>query len=314
MGFARSLHCDYLGLADFESRWRDLAARAGARESQAGVSVQGRPLWRFDLGSRDPSAPSVLLTALIHGVEVIGSVTLMDVVARLIAEGGAPEGARFVVMPMVNPDGFANNMDRLSRGYSAHQRKNANGVDLNRNFPIVGNARPWHPFSGSAYRMMPHYRGPHPLSEPESRAVHDVAMEIRPRLALGFHSFGNMLLYPWAHCRQANPRLPLYRQLAGGFSRALGNVPYRCRQAVDWYPTLGDLDDWLDVQFKTLALTVEVGGLDRRLLDPRRLFNLFWWMNPTRILSTVANVSPGVLGLLRAGLNPAAFAGSPSLA
>jgi carboxypeptidase T len=313
VGFVSSVHGHYLGLADFESRWRDLAARVGARESQAGTSVQGRPLWRFDFGSRDPGAPAVLLTALIHGVEVIGSVTLMDVASRLIAEGGLPDGARFTVMPIVNPDAFATNMDRLARGHSAHQRKNANGVDLNRNFPIVGNAKPWHPFSGSSYKMMPHYRGPHPLSEPESRAVHDVAVEIRPRLAVGFHSFGNMLLYPWAHCRQENPRLPLYRKLAVGFSRAVGKTPYRCRQAVDLYPTLGDLDDWLDVQFSTLALTVEVGGLDRRLFHPRRLLNPFWWMNPTRILSTVANVSPGVVGLLRAGLNPAALLPSPSV-
>jgi carboxypeptidase T len=306
VGFAASVQGDYLGLADFESRWRELAAKAGARETEAGRSVQGRPLWRFDFGSRDPGAPAVLLTALNHGVEVIGSVTLLDVVARLLADRRIPERARFTVMPIVNPDAFANNMDRLARGHSAHQRKNANGVDLNRNFPIVGDARSsWHPFSGSSYRFMPHYRGPRPLSEPESRAVHDVAMEIRPRLAVGFHSFGNMLLYPWAHCRKANPRLPLYRQLAAGFSGAMGQVPYRCRQAVEFYPTLGDLDDWLDVQVGTLALTVEVGGLDRRLLDPRRLFNVFWWMNPTRILGTVANVSPGVLGLLRAGLNPA---------
>ncbi len=277
--------------------------------------MEGRPLWRFDFGSRDPNAPSVLLTALIHGVEVIGSVTLMDVAARLVADGRLPENARFVLMPIVNPDAFANNMERLARGRGAHQRKNANGVDLNRNFPIVGDARPsWHPFSGSSYKVMPHYRGPHPLSEPESRALHDVALEVRPRLAVGFHSFGNMLLYPWAHCRQANPRLPLYRKLAAGFSRTMGSVPYRCRQAVDLYPTLGDLDDWLDVHLDTLALTVEVGGLDRRLLDPRRLFNLFWWMNPTRILSTVANVSPGVLGLLHAGLNPAALAPAPSSA
>jgi predicted deacylase len=297
---------EYLGLADFESRWRDLAARAGGRETEIGRSVEDRPLWRFDFGSRDPRAPAVLLTALIHGVEVIGSVALMDVVARLVADGGLPEGARFVVLPIVNPDAFAANMDRLSRGHSAHQRKNANGVDLNRNFPIVGSARPWHPFSGSAYRFMPHYRGPRPLSEPESQAVHQVASQLRPALAVGFHSFGNMLLYPWAHCREANPRLPLYRNLAGGFSAALGGVPYRCRQAVDLYPTLGDLDDWLDMRFGTLALTVEVGALDRRLLHPRCLFNLFWWMNPTGILSTVANVSPGVLGLLRAGLQPSA--------
>jgi hypothetical protein len=48
-------------------------------------------------------------------------------------------------------------------------------------------------------------------------------------------------------------------------------------------------------------------------LHPRRLLNPFWWMNPTRILSTVANVSPGVVGLLRAGLNPAALLPSPSV-
>jgi predicted deacylase len=264
--------------------------------------VQGRPIWRFDLGSRDPGAPTVLLTALIHGVEVIGSVTLLDVVSRLAADGELGQSARFVVLPIVNPDAFAANMDRLQRGRPAGQRKNANGVDLNRNFPVVGSARSWHPFAGSSLPFMPHYRGPRPLSEPESRAVHDVAVEVRPQLALGFHSFGNMLLYPWAHSRTPNPRLSGYQLLAGGFSAALGHVPYRCRQAVDLYPTVGDLDDWLDVTFATLALTVEVGGLDRRLFHPLRLLNMFCWMNPTRILATVGNVSPGVLGLLDTGL------------
>ena len=300
---------EYLGLDEYERRWRELAAQAGAREIQAGQSVEGRPLWRFDLGSRDPAAPVVLLTALIHGVEVIGSLSLMDAVIRLTADSQLLENARFVVLPVVNPDAFSANMDRLARGHSAHQRKNARGVDLNRNFPIVGQGRHWHPFSGSSYEFMPHYRGPHPLSEPESRAVHDVALEVRPTLAVGFHSFGNMLLYPWAHCREANPRLSRYRSLAGGFSAALGGVPYHCRQAVELYPTLGDLDDWLDVRFGSLALTVEVGALDRRLLHPRRFLNMFWWMNPTRVLSTVANVSPGVLGLLRAGLTPASALG-----
>ena len=298
------LHGNYPKLGEFEDQWRELAARVGATETEAGRSVEGRPLWRFDFGSRDPEAPAVLLTALIHGVEVIGSMTLLDVIARLATEQGLCQSARFVVMPIVNPDAFAANMSRLQRRRPAGQRKNANGVDLNRNFPVVGLSRPWHPFSGSSHRLMPHYRGPHPLSEPESRAVHDVAVEIRPRVAVGFHSFGNMLLYPWAHCRVANPRLPDYRQLARGFAAALGQVPYRCRQAVDLYPTVGDLDDWLDITFSTLALTVEVGGLDKRLFHPLRFLNMFCWMNPTRILSTVGNVSPGVLGMLAAALSP----------
>jgi carboxypeptidase T len=290
---------------ELETAWRDLAASSGGQETIAGRSVEGRPLWRFDLGSRAADAPTILLTALIHGVEVIGSLALLDSLRALAADGGLlRERARLVVLPIMNPDALAANMDRLEGGHAAGQRKNANGVDLNRNFPTVGDPGTllFHPFSGSGLRFSPHFRGPRPLSEPESLALHDVATEVRPQAALGFHSFGNMLLYPWGHTRAANPRAGAYRRLTTAFSSVLRTIPYRCGQAIDFYPTVGDLDDWLDDRFGTLALTVEVGNLDRRLWHPRRLFNAFCWMNPSRIEATVRNVTPGVLNLLGAAV------------
>jgi carboxypeptidase T len=297
------LHGDYPGLGELEDRWRGLAARLGGRESVAGRSAQGRALWRFDLGCGDPAAPAILLTALIHGAELIGSLALFDAVAALgRAGGGVLGGARVVVMPLVNPDALAANMDRLARGRIAYQRCNGRGVDLNRNFPFVGRGRSWHPLSGSRFRWSPYHRGPHPLSEPESCAVAAVAAEVRPCLALGFHSFGNLLLFPWAHSRTPNPRFARYRQLAHAFVGAATAIPYRFRQAIDFYPTIGDLDDWLDASFGTLAMTVEVGGLDRRLWNPRRLFNPFCWMNPLAIGDTVANAAPGTVELMQAAL------------
>lgn len=293
---------------DLERSWRELAAAAGGRERVVGHSVEGRPLWRFDLGCRDAGAPTVLLTALIHGVEVIGSLALLDALRTLHGDGGLlRERAHLVVLPIMNPDALAANMDRLERGRTAGQRKNARGVDLNRNFPAVGDprTRSFHPFSGSRLSFSPHFRGPHPLSEPESRALHDVAAEIRPQAALGFHSFGNMLLYPWGHTRAANPRAPAYQRLTTAFSSLLRAIPYRCGQAIDFYPTVGDLDDWLDATFGTLALTVEVGNLDRRLYHPRRLFNAFCWMNPTQIEATVRNVTPATLHMLTTAIRPA---------
>lgn len=291
----------YSTAPEFEAQWRDIAATAGARESICGRSVEGRPLWRFDMGSRAPDAPVIMLTALIHGVEMIGSVALLDVVSRLATDDrGLFDRARVVVVPMVNADALANNMDRLHRGRIAFQRKNANGVDLNRNFPSVAAIAPRHPFAGSTWRWSPHYRGPAPLSEPESRAVRDVAMEARPSMAVGFHSFGNLLLYPWAWTRALNPRFPRYKGLARSFVNALEDGPYRCRQAIEYYPTVGDLDDWLDATFGTLAFTVEVGGLDRRLFNPRRFINPFCWMNPVNVEGTVRALSPGVVGLLTA--------------
>jgi carboxypeptidase T len=301
-----ALHGDYPALAELEDRWRGLSARLGGGESVAGQSVEGRPLWCFELGSRSPSAPTILLTALIHGVELIGSIALFDAVQALARTGGPVlDEARLAVMPIVNPDALANNMDRLARGRIAFQRRNARGVDLNRNFPAVGRGRSWHPFSGSRLRWSPYHRGPFALSEPESRAVVDVASRVRPRLALGFHSFGNLLLFPWAHSRAPNPRLPSYQRLAAAFVQATAAIPYRFRQAIDFYPTIGDLDDWLDSSFGTLALTVEVGALDRRLLHPRRFINPFCWMNPSAIGPTVSNTAPGVVGLMRSALVPA---------
>jgi hypothetical protein len=291
----------YVDATVFEQRWRELVARLGGRETVAGRSVEGRPLWRFDLGvpSDGTGAPRVLLTALIHGAELIGSVALLDAVAQLgFAGGPVLERAHVVVMPIVNPDALANNMERLRSGRIAYQRCNANGVDLNRNFPVAeGAPRSLHPMAGSGLRASPYYRGRHPLSEPESRAIADVASALRPELALGFHSFGNLLLYPWAFSRAPNPRLPRYARLAEVFLRKLPHAVYRCRQAIDWYPILGDLDDWLDITFGTTAFTVEVSNLDRRLLHPR-VMNPFWWMNPLDIDQAVGNVAPGILGLI----------------
>jgi carboxypeptidase T len=298
---------EYVGAERFEAEWREVVAAAGGAERIAGRSVEGRPLWAFELGARAVGAPVVLLTALIHGVEVIGSVTLLDVVRQLAGRGAGGartllDEVRLVVMPILNADAFAANMERVERGHVAFQRKNARGVDLNRNFTPVGTARSWHPFAGSRLRLSPHYRGPHPFSEPEACALRDVALACRPRLAVGFHSFGNMLLYPWAHSRAPNPRFGRYLRLGEAFARRLPGRPYRVRQASAFYPTSGDLDDWLDAHLDALAFTIEVSALDARLLHPRRAIDPFCWMNPTDVASTVADVSPGVVGLLAGSL------------
>ncbi len=298
----RRLYGPYRDASGFETEWRDLVDRLGGRERAVGRSVEGRSLWRFDLGVDSADAPTILLTALIHGVEVIGSVALRRVVAE-IALGGLLDEARVVVMPIANPDALAANMERLERGRIAFQRRNANGVDLNRNFPPVGGRKLWHPFSGSARRWSPYYRGPAPLSEPESRAIAGVALEVRPALSLGFHSFGNLLLFPWAWTRDRNPRWSRYQGLGQAFARPMsGMSSYRCRQAIDLYPTVGDLDDWLDARLGTLAFTVEVGGLDRRLLHPLRFVNPFCWMNPTRVEATVGTVAAGAVGMMTAAV------------
>ncbi|MES1204866.1 MAG: M14 family metallopeptidase, partial [Pseudomonadota bacterium] len=281
--------------------WRARVAAAGGTESVVGHSVAGRALWRFDLGRRDGDAPAVLLTALIHGNEVIGSIALLEVVTRL-ADSGAlrNQRQRLVVLPMANPDGFAANMDRLDRGLPAWVRGNANGVDLNRNFPLVlqpGERPSRSPLAGSSWRVSPWFRGPHPLSEPESRVIADVARDVRPTLALAFHSFGQLLLHPWGYKRAPHPRASAYRALADTFLSGRVDSEFEVRQMASWYSIGGGLDDWLDTAFETFAFTVEVSRLDKRLFHPR-VVNPFWWSNPVDKKAALDQVVPGVLALL----------------
>jgi hypothetical protein len=291
---------DYRDAADFDRAWCDLARACGARASIAGTSVEGRPIRRFELGRED--GPTVLLTGLVHGVELIGSVALLDFVGALGEGSDLLRTSRIVVMPIVNPDALHENTSRIARGERAARRSNARGVDLNRNFPRIGAESPWNPLAGSRFRASPWYAGAHAFSEPETRAVRDVALETRPSVSIGFHSFGDLLLYPWAHTRKPNPRRARYERAGGAFRRSLRHTAYEVMQATQFYATVGDMDDWLDAELGTLAFTVEVSRPMRRFANARRMLQPFAWHNPTRVAPVVENVTPALGTLVRESL------------
>lgn len=132
---------------------------AAAEREVIGRAVEGRPIVAVHSGGPQ-AAVEVLVVGAIHGNEVAG----VPIARRLIA-AGAPRGAELWVVPSLNPDGVA-----------AGTRGNAHGVDLNRNFPFD-----WRPLGGLEYS------GPHPLSEPESRAARRLILREQPDLTIWFH-------------------------------------------------------------------------------------------------------------------------------
>jgi predicted deacylase len=293
---------EYPDISGLDEQWLDLARRTGMRVGQAGTSVEGRPMRCLELGRTD--GPVVLLTGLMHGVELVGAMALLDFVQR-VATGPDSElrrHARLVVVPMVNPDAFAENCRLLQEGRRAYRRCNARGVDLNRNFPPLQKGVPLGLLGGSRWSRSPHYIGPHPLSEPETRALRDLAVETRPTVSVAFHSFGELVLYPWAFTDTPNPRRHRYERAGRAFLGALPEARYRFMQATEWYRTVGDMDDWLDCELGTLAFTVEVSRPMRRLSNLRRATNPFAWSNPIEMAPAVSPVAPGVDALVREAL------------
>src|ERR1700690_2189003 len=304
MGWLPSPWHDYRDAAGFDHAWDALAGYAAARTSCAGYSVEGRPIRRFEFGAA--SGAPVLLTGLVHGVELVGSVALLEFVRSVVAgaSGEPPRHARLVVVPIVNPDALYANCARIGAGRRAYQRCNARGVDLNRNFPRLRSTMPLNPLGGSRWRRAMHYVGPHPLSEPETRALRDVVDDVRPRVSVGFHSFGELVLYPWAFTERPNPRRESYERAGRAFVNALRVTSYRVMQAPEWFATVGDLDDWLDAEYGTLAFTLEVSRPMRRLSNLRRLSNPFAWSNPVEVAPAVTGIAAGVEALVREALTP----------
>jgi protein MpaA len=127
-----------------------------------GRSVRGRPIPALQLG--DPHGRlTAAVVACIHGDEPAGIR-----VVEVLHKSALPAGLKLWLLPVMNPDGRA-----------ANTRVNANGVDLNRNFP-------WK-WVREGKRGNPMYSGPKPLSEPESRAVHALFEGQQPRLVVWYH-------------------------------------------------------------------------------------------------------------------------------
>ncbi len=124
-----------------------------------GHSVKGRDIVAWRLG--DPSSKKkVLLLAAMHGDEK-GSIQTL----RNLRDGRPITGADIWVVPVVNPDGYARN-----------RRQNAHGVDLNRNFGAK-----WRKIGGATNS------GRRAFSEPETRAIRDLANEIDPTYTVSYH-------------------------------------------------------------------------------------------------------------------------------
>jgi len=127
-------------------------------KSVAGISIKACQL----AGSVSEAENTLLVIGTIHGDEPDG----MRIVDEL-EDTGAPIGTNIWVIRDANPDGS----ELLTR-------RNANGVDLNRNFPVKWVA------SDPATRT---YSGPSPASEPETLALMNAVRKIQPTQIVVFH-------------------------------------------------------------------------------------------------------------------------------
>ena len=200
------------------------AATAAFESRVIGHTVKGRPIRAWHLG--DPASPvKAVFIGTIHGNEGGPARILED-----LRDGPPVSGADVWVVPVLNRD-----------GYARHTRRNARGVDLNRNFPVR-----WIRQHGS------YDSGRRRASEPETRATMRFLRAVQPSYVVGFHQPLHGVDNSYA---KARPFAVLLSQDLG-----LPLKVFRCNHGCH-----GTMTQWFNKHHKGAAITVEYGSTARSL-------------------------------------------------
>lgn len=120
------------------------------------------------------------------------------------------------VVPLMNPDGAL---------IKKSTRTNANGVDLNRNFPAPSDQ--FLPISYWLKKTMSNKRrfpGDKPLSEPETRWLKREIEQFQPDVIVAIHAPYDLVDYDAPNRNNAPEKIgPLYKNLMGTYPGSLGN-------------------------------------------------------------------------------------------
>ena len=229
-----------------------------ARLDTIGMSLEGRPIVAIEISDQvgiDESEPEALIVGCHHARELM-SVEVPLYVMRRLLDGYATDplihslvdSREIWIAPVVNPDGFVwveSHSGGASNGWwRKNRRPHADGtfgVDLNRNYGFE-----WgHDDLGSSPTPASEtYRGTGPFSEPETAALRSFIAGRSFTVSASFHSYGNLVLYPWGYDLLDTPDHSVFSALADSMAVQNG---YRAGNPKSnaIYLTNGDMDDWV---------------------------------------------------------------------
>lgn len=243
-------------LQDFVNYRPDLA-----RLVSIGKSVHNVDIWALEISDNvnvQEDEPEVYYQGSMHGDEPVGQSNVMHFADMLLSSYGTDttitdlvNNTEFWLVPQMNPDGFL-----------SVTRYNANGVDLNRNFP-----------EGSVNSIGTIYSGP--AASTAGRAVETVAMmnfQMAHSFTLGanFHGGSTVVNYPYDTNSDgiadyaASPDDGLYRSVAAEYAKTNNDLlhgdfaPTGITNGDQWYEVAGGLQDWSYRYLGVIHTTIEL--------------------------------------------------------
>ena len=137
--------------------------------NQFGLTASQLPILSYQFGH---TGPRVLILGGVHGDEPEGVVASFGLIQKFMDSFSLP--IQLTIVPQFNFDGVL-----------AQTRKNARGIDLNRNLPT----KDW----TKEYTKEKYFPGSEPASEPENKALLSWLDKNKPRIIYSLHSWNPMV-------------------------------------------------------------------------------------------------------------------------
>ncbi len=254
-----------------------------------GTSVNGRLVLVLKISDNvhgDEDEPEVFYSSTMHGDELAGFVLMMRFADFLLKNYGSNtlinalvDNLEIWINPLANPDGTYNSGDIIS----SPTRTNANGYDLNRNFPDPMN--------------------PSVIQQKETT---DMIAFMRKRkfvLSANFHSGEEVVNFPWDRwfdkyhadhdwfyyiSRKYADTVHFYSGPA--YMNFMDNGVTR---GAEWYIIYGGRQDFITWELQGREVTIE---LDDIKLTPAAQLELLWLYNRQSLLGYLENALYGIHG------------------
>ena len=268
---------EYRDYATVDAYLDTLAARSDlARVERLGASTEGRGIRALRISNAPADAPAIVLNGGQHAREWISVMVTTCIADRLVTDAavdpkvkGLLERNTVWVAPIINPDGYVYSWE--SDRYWRKNRQGKHGVDLNRNWSVGFGGR-----GSSSNKRSQIYRGPRAFSEPETRALRDLIVREPVVAHIDFHSFGQLILYPWGYTKKPAPDLERLAALGNVMAAAIAGTHgqvYRPMAAQDLYTAGGTALDWSYGERSAMGYTIELrpSGGNGFVLPPEQI-------------------------------------------
>jgi hypothetical protein len=248
----KGLLADYPSFSEVTQRLQTAASKYPRimKLVSIGKSVKGKDLWVMKISDNvetDEVEPEFKYISSMHGDEITGrelTLNLIDEIGEKYGRDpeitGLVNNTEIFIMPSMNPDGS-----------ELRQRGNANGVDLNRNFPDITRDRE----SSSAGRQI------------ENQAVMKFQAERNFALSANFHGGAVVVNYPWDSKYDLHPLNDFVRELSLNYAglnpqmRDSRDFSHGVTNGAEWYVVRGGMQDWSYHWFNDLQVTIELSDI-----------------------------------------------------